>query len=153
MIPKYALRLARLKQQTTAIGGGGVTRLIWSTGGIGHVTQQNRNNGQQQNNETETVKQVKEVGSPVRSAVEAQARSSWGCSYSCSNCSASASTREEPNNTYKKDIAQINTSAMRNMMLDDRARWLVQGKIKWGAHISHEMINTLTYGLIQIGKF
>ena len=33
----------RLNQQTTAIGGGGVTRLIWSTGRIGHVTQQNRN--------------------------------------------------------------------------------------------------------------
>ena len=32
----------RLNQQTTAIGGGGVTQLIWVIGGIGHVTHQNR---------------------------------------------------------------------------------------------------------------
>jgi hypothetical protein len=38
-------------------------------------------------------------------------------------------------------------------MHDGMARWLVQGKIKWGAHISHEMINTLTYILIGFASF
>ena len=42
---------------------------------------------------------------------------------------------------------------MRNMMHDDMARWYVQGKIKWGALMSHEMISTLTYTLIEFASF
>jgi hypothetical protein len=29
----------------------------------------------------------------------------------------------------------------------------VQGKIKWGAPMSHEMISTLTYTLIEVASF
>jgi hypothetical protein len=42
---------------------------------------------------------------------------------------------------------------MRNMMHDDVARWLVQAKIKWGAHNSHEMITPSHIVLIQFASF
>ena len=56
----------RLNQQTTAIGGGGVTRLIWVTGGIGHVTQQNRNISIAIEQRDRNCKIGEEVGSPVK---------------------------------------------------------------------------------------
>jgi len=105
---------------------------IWATGGIGHVTQQNRN---------------------IKIAIEQRARNckiGEGGGLACQISGRSTGTillrvlvlllellvlglySRRTKSTYKRDIAQINTSAMRNMMHDDMARWLVQGKIKWG---------------------